>query len=294
LANSQQNVDPTTFDYSKADSIALNFPKKKYKSYVELVGPLTQNLETEHEKFRVLFRWITDNVSYSYGNRTSDADKVVKKNKAVCIGYSILLKEMCNSAGIECEVISGYSKTKTKDINRKLKDTDHAWNAVKLYGKWYLLDVTWASSYFEIDKRKHIKSYNELFYLTPPDIFIANHYPKDKNWQLIDQPISKKEFTKSPIYYTGFFENQLSDITPNKVHIKIKLKDTLEISFKSDSEIKNAIIELGNEQFVYTPRVFIKEGAYHIKQKFDKPGHFEFTLFLNDKAVALYRLEVSE
>jgi transglutaminase/protease-like cytokinesis protein 3 len=294
LVNGQQNIDLTTFDYSKADSIALNFPKKKYKSYTELVAPLTENLQTDQEKFRVLFRWITDNISYSYGNRSSDADKVVKNKKAVCIGYSTLLKEMCNSAGIECEIISGYSKTDIKDINKKYKKTDHAWNAVKLYDKWYLVDVTWATSYYDDKKRKSIKSYNELYYLTPPDIFVRKHYPKDKKWQMLDKPISKSEFTKPHIYYTGFFDNHIADLQPHKGILKIRLKDTLEIKFKSDYEIKRATIELGNEQFVYRPNIEKKDSTYFIKQKFEKPGIYQLTLFLNGQSIAAYRLEVKE
>lgn len=208
LVYGQQSMDPTTFDYSKVDSIALNFPKKKYKSYTELVALLIENLQTDHEKLRVLFRWITENISYNYGNRSSDADKVVKSKKAVCIGYSTLLKEMCKSAGIECEIIIGYSKTKISDIDKKLKKTDHAWNAFKLYNKWYLLDVTWATSYYDDKKRKSIKSYNELYYLTPQ----------------IEQ----------------------------------------------------------------------RDNTYFIKQKFEKAGVYELTLFLNGQAVAAYRLEVKE
>jgi transglutaminase/protease-like cytokinesis protein 3 len=217
VVNGQQPAyDPTTFDYSMVDSIALNFPKKKYKTYTELVAPLTANLQTDHEKFRVLFIWITDNISYNYGNRSSDADKVVKSKKAVCIGYSTLLKEMCNSARIECEIIIGYSKTEINDINKKLKKTDHAWNAVKLYDKWYLLDVTWATSYYDDKKRKNIKSYNELYYLTPPEIFVKKHYPKEKKWQLLDKPIKKPEFSKPYIYYSGFFDNHIFDLQPHK------------------------------------------------------------------------------
>lgn len=290
----QQTIDPSTFDYSKADSVALNFPKKKYKSYTELVAPLTENLRTDHEKFRVLFRWITDNISYNYGNRSSDADKVVKNKKAVCIGYSTLLKEMCNSANIECEVIIGYSKTKIEDISKKLKKTDHAWNAVKLNGKWYLLDVTWATSYYDERKRKTIKEFDELYYLTPPEIFVRKHFPKDKKWQLLDKPIKKSEFTKPHIYYEGFFDNNLNSLQPHNGIIKIRLKDTLEIKFKSDYEIKKATLELGNEQFVYRPDILIKDTNYFIKQKFEKPGYYKLTLFLNGQAVAAYRIEIKE
>lgn len=294
FVSGQQSIDPTNFDYSKADSIALNFPKKKYKYYTELVAPLTESLQTEHEKFRVLFRWITDNISYNYGHKSSDADKVVKSKKAVCIGYSTLLKEMCNSAGIECEIIVGYSKTNINDINKNFKNIDHAWNAVKLYDKWYLLDVTWATSYFDDKKKKIIKSYNELYYLTPPEIFAKKHFPKDKKWQLLDKPMSKSEFKKTHIYYAGFFVNNIVDLQPHKGILKTNMKDPVEIKFISDNEINDATIVLGNNLFVYSPKIERKENTYSIKQKFEKVGVYELTLFINGRPVAAYKLKVKE
>lgn len=47
LVYGQQKIDTLNFDYSKADSIALNFPKKKYKHYTDLVAPLTEKLKID-------------------------------------------------------------------------------------------------------------------------------------------------------------------------------------------------------------------------------------------------------
>ncbi|MGN0637331.1 MAG: DUF4214 domain-containing protein [Huintestinicola sp.] len=49
-------------------------------------------------------------------------------NKCVCNGYAMTMNYFCNAAGIECiTVVSSV----------------HAWNRIKLYDKWYELDVTW-------------------------------------------------------------------------------------------------------------------------------------------------------
>ncbi|MDR1762055.1 MAG: hypothetical protein LBR55_06355 [Bacteroidales bacterium] len=289
LVNAQQPAfDPKTFDYSKADSIALNFPKEKYKTYTEIVYPLTKDLQTDHEKFRVLFRWITDNIAYSYGNRTMDANKVVRNKKAVCAGYASLLKEMSNSAGIKCEIIEGCAKTRVYDIGRKQKKSNHAWNAVNLYGKWYLVDATWASGYY--DKGKFLKVFKEQHYLTSPKILIKSHFPEKKSWQLLDKPIGKAKFSRQPLYYYGYN----LDIQPNKGTIKIQLQDTLEFQFKIDSGIKNATIELANGKFVFYPKVVIKDNTYIVKQKFEKSGEFELTLFLNNEAAVAYKLEIKK
>ena len=150
-----QEIDLKNFDYRKADSIAINFPKKKYKTITEITYPLIEGLNTEHEKFRVICRWITENIEYNKSaGSTSEGDKIIRKNKAICKGFSNLLIEMCETVRIPCEVVVGYTKTETKDINKKLKKTDHAWNIVTLYGKQYLVDVTWATSKYNVVARK--------------------------------------------------------------------------------------------------------------------------------------------
>jgi transglutaminase/protease-like cytokinesis protein 3 len=51
---------------------------------------------------------------------------------------------MCTLAGIESQVVIGYSRYYNFGSKHPFTWSDHAWNAVKLgEGKWYLLDATW-------------------------------------------------------------------------------------------------------------------------------------------------------
>jgi len=283
-------IDVRYFDYSKADSIALNFPKKKYKSYTEFVIPLTQGLNTDHEKFRVIFRWITDNIQYSYSNRTSDPDKIIKKGKCVCAGYASLLETMCKSIGLECIKINGYSKTTVFDINRDYERSDHAWNGVKLYGTWYLVDATWAWGYKDSKTKKFKKQYDDTYFLTDPDYFYKNHMPENKKDFLTENTIRKKEFIKSPVYYSGLLLNGIKDIDPSKGEIKLRLKDSLEIRIQSVEAIDRFSIQFKQSRSSYKPIVSRMDGYYYLRQKFERPGTFYMTIFANHSAVATYKL----
>lgn len=57
--------------------------------------------------------------------------------KCVCEGYAEALKYLLNAAQIPCEIIQGSA------INSAGKTESHAWNCVKLDGKWYYIDATW-------------------------------------------------------------------------------------------------------------------------------------------------------
>lgn len=49
-------------------------------------------------------------------------------------------------AGIQCMKLSGYSKGYGYKMGQTFTgDSDHAWNAVYLDGRWHLLDSTWGS-----------------------------------------------------------------------------------------------------------------------------------------------------
>ncbi len=280
------------FDYSKVDSIALNFPKGKYKSYTDIVAPLTQGITTEHERLRVIYRWITDNIKYSLTNKSSDPDKAIRLKKAVCGGYAFLFAEMCKSAGLECVVISGNAKGNYDAINKRFKTANHAWNAVKLYGKWYLIDVTWATSFYNLKKRKYIKALNDFYYLTNPEDFVYSHFPADNKWQLLDKPKSKKWFIQNPVYRSAYFKQDVLILSHPKGKIKQSLKKPLEIVFQSSKKIVqvNVNLSLTDKKLMFEPEIVQENGNYIIRQQFEKEGVYRMNVFVNGINIAEYKL----
>jgi transglutaminase/protease-like cytokinesis protein 3 len=290
-----QETDIKNFDYHTADSIAINFPKRKYKNITEITRPLTESLQTEHEKFRAIFRWITENIEYNKSaGSIAESDKIIRKNKAVCQGFSNLLKEMCNSVNIPCEVVVGYTKTETKDINRKLKKTDHAWNIVRLYEKEYLVDVTWATSKYNVFTRKFMKEFDPYYYLTPPEKFILDHFPKEKKYQLLAKPHREKQFIRTPVYYTDYFHLDIDKLSPEKGKFSHKLSKPIRFSFICNKDIKSAGVFTSIDKFIIP--VDLKKGTvageYYFEHHFEKEGDFDVTLYINELCIADYRIHV--
>jgi hypothetical protein len=294
---SQSLTELKAFDYWHADSVALHFPKKKYKSVTEIAVALTEGLKTEQEKFRVIFRWITDNIEYNKSaQNVIEADKIVRKNKAVCQGFSNLLKEMCNTVNIPCEVIAGYTKTEVKDINKVLKKTDHAWNCVQLYGIWYLVDVTWATSKYNVVSHKYMKEFDEHYFLTSPEKFILDHYPKEKMFQFLEKPVKKKVFTKWPVYYTDYFHFGIEDISLQKGVFKWHQGDTLKVNITSSSTIKNAAVLINTDKFVTAVNLLYDEKGkqYYFNYVFPTAVKSDFTIYLNNECIAEYLVDVKK
>ncbi len=87
---------------------------------------------SDYEKVKEIHDYIINRVSYDRQlTKTSAYDALIDKS-AVCEGYSMLAYLMFTEAGLETRIISG-----TGD------GVPHAWNIVKVNGKWYNIDLTW-------------------------------------------------------------------------------------------------------------------------------------------------------
>ena len=91
--------------------------------------------ENETERAFALHDWILDNCVYDGDNVYYSAESLLLHGTGVCNSYTRAYALLLREAGIDCYRVSGY-------VNGK-PSSGHAWNAVKLDGKWYLVDCTW-------------------------------------------------------------------------------------------------------------------------------------------------------
>ncbi len=187
------------------DAHALAAPESVKSSMVNLVDYLIEPAQTDLEKIRVIYRWITENIAYdrdavksgTYGDLSPEG--VLTSGKSVCSGYAGLFKNLMDLAGVPVVEISGYAKGISYTDGDHFTKTNHAWNAVKIKDKWYLIDTTWASGLKSINgKRKFIEGLDDFWFFTPPDQFIFSHLPEVPEWQLLDEEISKDRFEELP------------------------------------------------------------------------------------------------
>lgn len=224
--------------YEKVDSFARNF-KASYTDAADLARQLTAPFQTDGEKARALFAWVAENIRYDYAKYKDGLSKVrfsgqtieemeqqkqewhedqiratLRKKKGVCSDYSRLYQRMCDVAGVECVTISGLTRSLRGRGGR------HAWNAVRIDGKWRLVDATWGAGYIDDDTDKFIRRFSPGFFDTPPELLILDHLPNEEKWQLLDQPVSKADFKKQPLvnYGSGDFGLQAFAPADGKLH----------------------------------------------------------------------------
>lgn len=96
--------------------------------------------KSDYEKIKIVHDYLVDTIEYdssvSLDNIYNIYGALVSK-VCVCEGYAKAFQYLMNEAGIENTIAIGTG------TNSKGKTENHAWNYVKLDGKWYGIDTTW-------------------------------------------------------------------------------------------------------------------------------------------------------
>ncbi len=203
-----QRSDFKEIDFSRADYIAERHKGENLYNLPVLAHNLTTALSTDVERFRAIYYWVCHNIEGDYNlmrtfqraHRREDITpdslerwrhqfrkdvfaKLRTEKRTLCTGYAYLIKELAELAGLECVIIDGHDITATS----KKYPPSHAWNAVKLNGKWYLCDATWSTGYTNMANYLFEFEFDDSFFLMDPSEFAKGHAPLDSEWLLLDQ-----------------------------------------------------------------------------------------------------------
>ncbi len=207
-----QAQEVRNYNFSQIDAYTAKVPEKSTRNIEQLGTYLSKKAKNDVEKVRAFYYWLTHEIAYDVKtadntslstvytvkdinqHRLNIAKKTLSKRKAVCQGYSELFRQLCKQAEIPVYVINGYSKQEYRN-NTVRERPAHAWNAVQIDGKWYLLDVTWGAG-IRNSSGAFVPNPTDKWFLTEPSTFVLTHLPLDPSWQLLDCPINLETFKK--------------------------------------------------------------------------------------------------
>ncbi len=180
---------------------ALAAPPEAEASIEALGRYLAKGAKDDRAKARAVYRWVTDRIAYDAASffagapGDNSAAAVLKSRLAVCEGYSNLYEALGGQAGLDVVKVTGYAKGVSYTPGEQIR-SNHAWNAVKLDGKWRLIDATWGAG--NLRGKQFQKSYRAYFFLVPPEELIFTHFPEDPSWQLLAPAVRPDEFSAWP------------------------------------------------------------------------------------------------
>lgn len=253
------------FDDWQTGSLMLRIPDRLTYSTTDIAEYVNRNFTTDKKKLLAIYTWVAKNIRYdtdSANNINLGTDHEAKitaalrRRRGVCENYAAIFNDICIKSGLTSFIVEGYVKQ-----NGVVDRTGHAWCAVFVDNSWLLCDPTW-------DEGKS----TTRWFLVPPSEMIVTHMPFDPMWQLLNYPVSHKQF------YHG-------DTYPDKNHPFFNYNDSIAAYIKMDSL----------QRFISTANRIEQSGLYN-KLVHDWQGvtKMNIEIIRQDKDVDLYNASVAD
>ncbi len=246
------------------DTSILDAPFQAGKSVERLSAYINQQAQNDRERVWAYYLWLSHNIAYDtrtfFSNNPNPRikpEEVLKSKKAICQGYADLFTALCQLNNIPCFTVPGYSKGYGYNAKKKFTKSDHAWNAVFVEGKWYLLDATWGAGYVDEQKKYH-QQFSDEYFLSSPDEFILKHLPQDPMWQLLTCPLSMDLFKRTD-------EEIRVAISSNKNCFNFN--DTIQ-AYRKLSPVEQQV-DAAERAFRYNPKNYAAPGYAYLSLAYD-------------------------
>lgn len=116
-----------SFKYSDSE---LRIKVNDFNSRIQLIVDEINKSESDFDKVHFCHDYMVKNYSYDQTKGSTDAYNMLLTGEGTCMAYTGLFGYVMKQCGVECTVV------KSEQLN-------HIWNAVKLNGEYYNVDVTW-------------------------------------------------------------------------------------------------------------------------------------------------------
>lgn len=293
-------------DFARIDAYALAAPAGVERSVESLAAYLAQGATGDTEKARAIFRWMADRVVYDVerlraGRIESIApDEVLRTRRSVCSGYADLFTSLAKLTGLEAVSIAGHAKGVGYEVGSSFDGpTNHAWNAVRIDGRWCLVDCTWGAGSVGPEMRFD-REFRPFFFLTPPERLIYTHLPADSRWQLLEPSISLERFERMVHMRALAFDLGMAPLDPKEGRIKSRDRESVRVAIGPGTDLMARIARDGHD--LDETLVWIQErgGTAEIDCIFPEAGPYRLDIFGKRGADATeyglamsYRIEAS-
>lgn len=157
------------------------------------------------DKERVIHDYLVQNVTYATVKHTADVHNIkgaLVDGSAVCEGYAMAFKLLCDAVEIPCIVVSGTA------TDHDGSGGPHAWNIVRRNKKNYHVDVTW--------DRGVNSALGVPLYFNLPDEYIS----KDHTWQKNKWPSCTDFSEADQLAFPVYGKKSLREVFINMSSIK--------------------------------------------------------------------------
>ena len=231
------------------------------------------------EKIRVLHDWITNNTRYDpdYGAQNGNPRNLLLDQLGICGEHSEAFVKLLKAANFEVMEISSDA-------------IDHAWNLVKIDGKWYHIDTTWDDP-GDGSEGSELTGYENYDYFIKEDNEIGtNHTLYDSSalsFLIANNPGGFKFVDNKMRYYdegsglpvSGWKTIIDTDYSWDKTHLTLLVKQEYErYHMLADGEVQVGWQEIDGNRYYFQPDGVMAKGTCvidNITYYFDQSGRLQ-------------------
>lgn len=239
-----------TFDYSLDIEIVKKHRRLLEERAEALLRELIRPGMTDFQKELVIHDYIVNYCTYdptpSKSPEANSAYGVLCLGKAVCEGYAKAIKLLLDRAGVECLLVTGQALNSFTGTYQS-----HAWNIVKIEGKYYHLDATWDDPIMKDGSNKLIHTYFNL-----PDEDIG----RDHRWDRTSYPVCVSTEHNYYVYndliaigYDAFVSYASRKAREGHDSIAVKISPNQEIGFDLNKAFKEIQSRANRRICAYKP-----------------------------------------
>ncbi|ESO90318.1 hypothetical protein LOTGIDRAFT_218011 [Lottia gigantea] len=281
------------------DDHAIQVAQNDHETFIDLVWHLvySQNYQSDLEKARAIFRWMTSKNMYTIkfkGNAASGSpEEVILSFRDKQGTYARIFETICRFSGLHCQVLTGFAKGLDYRPGDKFKGSEynHSWNAILIDGQWYLIDSHWATRYLVSEKNNPenlVYEYDDFYFLTDPEQLIYSHWAHKSDWQLLSRPISLQDFENLPLVKSYFFKCGMFFISHHNGVVQTKQgRVALTLGFSKPTNFTYKIVFSDTNDEMYQGQKLKSYALQHQGKnqtttfifRAPKSGQFYFTIF---------------
>ncbi|CAK7272892.1 hypothetical protein SEPCBS119000_005363 [Sporothrix epigloea] len=205
------------------------------------------------QRLRAIFTWVSEKIVWEedYGmdgvaNEGLDTCKVIQSRRGCAKEYAALIAEMCDAAGLSCEVVRGYLKA-PGDIPELgiTPRSNHWWNAVLVDNEWRIMDCCIASPSFP--RRGQYSSggcssttADPWWFLVQPSEACYTHIPEHHTQQHLCPPVAPEILQNLPCAGPPYFLNGLQLMDFNTSLLRIEDLEMVHVRFSVPEDVEVA------------------------------------------------------
>lgn len=240
----------------------LDKARNEFKCVVDdMLSDITAEM-SEYEVEKLLHDKLAARVSYVFTDNAYNSYGALVEGKAVCEGYAEAYQYLLQMAGIQSFIATGYSNNPSTSVS-----VAHAWNIVRIDGKYYHVDVTWDDQgeyLFYAYFNKTDAAFSEDHVLNTASYALPVCDSKNADYAVVSGGemesfdaktvgnYLKKQSLKVHIYVTGDKDKFISNFTKEIKDVAKYAGLSGGISYRYVNLGREYIISIGNQAYTYS------------------------------------------